>query len=104
MWTRGIRYFREKIANYNPDDIGSAPGQVLVKLLVRLGRFDEAIRAFDDFLTDADPAYLSCPNRVQLCQMGKRFDELQKTAEATGDLLTFAAAALQARGANRPAS
>ncbi len=100
----GIRYFREKIASYNPDDIGSAPGQVLVKLLVRLGRFDEAIRAFDDFLTDADPAYLSCPNRVQLCQMGKRFDELQKTAKATGDLLTFAAATLQSRSANRAAS
>ena len=92
----GVRYFREKVASYHPDEIGSAPGQVVVKLLVRLGRFAEAIEAFDQFLTDADPTYLSCPNRIQLCQMGGQFDELRKSAEAKGDLLTFAAARLQA--------
>lgn len=101
---KGVRYFREKVASYHPDEIGSAPGQVVVKLLVRLGRFAEAIEAFDQFLTDADPTYLSCPNRIQLCQMGKRFDELQKSAEAKGDLLTFAAARLQARNADVSAS
>ena len=100
----GIRYFREKVASYHPDEIGSAPGQVVVKLLVRLDRFAEAIEAFDQFLTDADPAYLTCPNRIQLCQMGGRFDELQKSAEAKGDLLTFAAARLQAKSADSPAS
>ena len=98
----GVRYFREKVAGYHPDEIGSAPGQVVVKLLVRLGRFAEAIEAFDQFLTDADPAYLSCPNRIQLCQMGRRFDTLQESAKAKGDLLTFAAARLQAKDATGP--
>ena len=90
----GVEHFRTKLENYPPDEIGSAPAQVLVKLLVRLERFDEAIEAFDRFLTDADPTYLSCPNRMQLCQMGGRFDELRRTAIEKGDLLTFAAAKL----------
>ncbi|HUG80950.1 MAG TPA: hypothetical protein VML01_04765 [Bryobacterales bacterium] len=95
----GVVHFRTKIENYHPDEIGSAPAQVLVKLLVRLKRFDEAIEAFDRFLTDADPNYLSCPNRIQLCQMGRRFDELRRVAEERGDLLTFAAARLQENAA-----
>jgi tetratricopeptide (TPR) repeat protein len=95
----GVAHFRTKLENYHPDEIGSAPAQVLVKLLVRLGRFDEAIEAFDRFLTDADPTYLSCPNRIQLCQMGRRFDELGRAAEEKGDLLTFAAARMQEKGA-----
>ncbi|MDA1316348.1 MAG: hypothetical protein O2968_23790 [Acidobacteria bacterium] len=95
----GVVHFRTKLENYHPDDIGSAPAQVLVKLLVRLRRFDEAIEAFDRFLTDADPNYLSCPNRIQLCQMGRCFDELRRMAEERGDLLTFAAARLQENGA-----
>jgi tetratricopeptide (TPR) repeat protein len=95
----GVVHFRTKLENYHPDEIGSAPAQALVKLLVRLKRFDEAIRAFDRFLTDADPNYLSCPNRIQLCQMGRRFDELRRVAEERGDLLTFAAARLQENAA-----
>jgi len=95
----GVVHFRTKLENYHPDEIGSAPAQALVKLLVRLKRFDEAIEAFDRFLTDADPNYLSCPNRIQLCQMGRRFDELRRVAEERGDLLTFAAARLQENAA-----
>ena len=87
-----IAHFRAKLDGYDPDQVGSYPAQVLVRFLIKLERFDEAIEVSETFLTDVDPNYLSCPTRMQLCQLANNYDELGRVAREEGDLLTFAAA------------
>jgi hypothetical protein len=90
-----IRHFRGKLEAYSPDEVGSYPAQMVVKFLVRLGRTGEAVEIFERFLTDADPQYLSCPDLLQLHQLGRKYAELQNMARQRGDLLSFTAAMVQ---------
>lgn len=90
-----IRHFRGKLEAYSPDEVGSYPAQMVVKFLVRLGRTGEAVEIFERFLTDADPQYLSCPDLLQLHQLGRKYAELQTMARQRGDLLSFTAAMVQ---------
>jgi len=42
--------------------------EVLVRLLLRVGRSSEAVEVFEQHLLDRDPAFLSCPDLAQLCR------------------------------------
>jgi tetratricopeptide (TPR) repeat protein len=90
-----ITHFRAKVVESDPDEVGTAPAQTLVKLLTRLERYGEAVDIFREFLGEADPAYLACPNPRQLCQMGGDYDRLRELAREEGDLLSFTAASIQ---------
>jgi hypothetical protein len=90
-----IAHFRNKMATCNPDDAGTAPAQALVILLARLERYAEAIAVSLDQLRDTDPSQLLCPSVFQLCQTAGDYDRLRRVARERGDLLHFAAAALQ---------
>jgi len=91
-----IAHFKTKIATSNPDDVGTAPAQTLVTLLSRLERYPEAIAVSLEHLRETDPNQLICPSVFQLCQMSGDYDRLRSLARERGDLLHFAAAALQA--------
>lgn len=91
-----VEHFRAKIADSDPEQVGTAPAQTLVKLLVRLKRFSEAADVFLEHLADADPAYLSCPNVLQLCELAGDYKRLGEIARERGDLLSYAAAAMRA--------
>ncbi len=91
----GIAHFRLKIANSDPQQTGGAPAQVLVGLLVRLERYAEAIEVSLEHLGDADPAGLTCPSVFQLCQLAGDYSRLRELARDRGDLLYFAAGAMQ---------
>lgn len=91
-----VAHFRGKIASCNPESAGPAPAQTLVALLARLGRYDEAITVSLDHLRDVDPNQLFCPSVFQLCQAAGDYSRLRGLARERGDLLHFAAAALQA--------
>ncbi len=94
-----IAHFRNKLAAYDPDQVGSYPAQVLVRFLIKLNRFSDAIEVSETFLQDVDPNYLSCPTRMQLCQLANNYDELGRVAREEGDLLAFAAAGVHMAGA-----
>jgi hypothetical protein len=75
--------------------------QVLVGLLVRLGRLDEAIEVAATHLAGIPEGSLFCPGVSQLCQRAGRPDRLARIARDKGDLVNFAAARLQSAPAGR---
>jgi hypothetical protein len=80
----------------DPSEVGTAPAQVLVTLLARLERYDEAIAISLSHLNGVDPSQLACPSVQQLCQAGKDFAKLRDISREQGDPIGFAAALLQA--------
>jgi len=89
-----VRHFEQKAAGWDPN-YGSRPAEVLVKLLVRLSRYDAAIKTFQRYLSDVEPAELSCPSLPQLCQMAGDFEQLKKIAQEQRDPLSYMAALIQ---------
>jgi hypothetical protein len=78
------------------EQVGSGPAQLVVNLLVRLERQQEALDVYLKYLRKTDPTQLNCPNAVQLCQMASAYDRLKEVSLQDNDLLSFAAASLQA--------
>jgi len=91
-----IEHFRRKAQESDPEQVGTAPAQVLVTLLVRLDRLREAIAASLEFLDGVPAAQLGCPTLFQLCQMAGDWDQLRELARQRGDVLSFAASVLGA--------
>lgn len=92
----GLDHFRRKIETCDPNVAGTTPAQVLVNLLVRIGRPDEAADVALEHLGKADPQFLTCPNALQLCQMAGDYGRLEAVSRERRDLLSFAAARMQA--------
>lgn len=92
---RAEKHFEEKAASSAADRDGYRPAEVLVELLVRLGRYDDAINAFRRYLMDAAPEELSCPSLLQLCQMAEDFGQLKQVAKQQSDPLSYMAALIQ---------
>jgi hypothetical protein len=90
-----IGHFRAKIVA--PDDplreIQSA--QVLVGLLVRQERYQDAVQISLEHLSGIPPSQLACPTLFQLCQLAGDSARLKEIARERGDLLSFAAGAIQ---------
>jgi hypothetical protein len=85
-----IEYFKSKIAAH---DIRSP--QVLIGLLVRRERYQEAIEISLEHLSGIAPHQLACPSLFQLCQLAGDSERLKQLARERGDLLSFAAGAIQ---------
>jgi hypothetical protein len=95
----GIAHFRTKLER-GPDYAGTIPAQVLIRLLARRGRYEEALNVSLDHLRDADPSELMCPSALQLCHLAGNYERLRSLARDKQDLLSYTAAALMesARG------
>ncbi len=94
-----IAHFRAKLSPTDPEGSSdSLPAQVLVQLLTRLNRLDEAIDVAAEHLAGVPESTLFCPSLPQLCQRAGRVDRLAQTAREQGDLVHYAAAILQQRG------
>jgi hypothetical protein len=90
-----IAHFRDHADNAEGDDLeSSVPAQVLVNLLVRLGRLDEAIDVASQKLAAFPDAALACPGIAELCQRAGRLDRLEGIARTHGNLVQFLAAQL----------
>ncbi len=87
-----IGHFRKKAEEAESETL---PAQVLVKLLVRMGRHAEALEAALEHLQEASRADLSCPSPLQICQMAGDYNRLMSLARTKGDLLSYAAAGLE---------
>ncbi len=94
---RAIAHFAAKADGCDPDRDGFRPAEVLVELLTRLGRHDEAIRSFRRYLADAPPDQLSCPTLPQLCELAGDFEQLKEVAQEQSDPLGYLAAAVGRR-------
>jgi hypothetical protein len=92
-----LAHFRRKVAEADPERAGSLPAQSLVRLLARLGRYEEALEVALAHFPHARSADLACPAATELCQLAGRFDRLKELARERGDWLSYAAASLEAR-------
>jgi hypothetical protein len=91
-----ISHFRKKVEAVVDDALESSmPAQVLVNLLFRLGKLDEAIDLAAERLAHLPDQALTCPGFAQLCQQQGRMDRLAEVARQRGDLVHFLAARLQ---------
>ena len=89
-----IAHFREKVDASDPTTAGTGPAQVLVLLLTRLKRYQDAIRVSLEHLSDQKPNELGCPTIPQLCQLAGDYDSLRENARRGGDILNFTAATI----------
>jgi hypothetical protein len=93
-----VAHFRAKLRPAGDDGLEdtTVPAQVLVGLLLRLERLDEAIDVAAEHLAGVPESALSCPGVAQLCQRAGQPARLAGIARAQGDLVRYAAAILQA--------
>jgi len=89
-----IQHFLTKVRECDPNVTGTAPAQVLVALLTRLKRYQEAIQISLDHLSQTAGEQLVCPTVPQLCQLAGDYARLKQIARERGDLLSFTAATL----------
>ena len=80
---------------YGREPDAAVAAQVLVGLLVRLGRIDEAIDVAAAHLSGVPEGSLICPGVSQLCQRAGQPARLARLARDRGDLVNYAAAVLQ---------
>jgi hypothetical protein len=92
---RAISHFSAKATQSNPMRVGPRPGEVLVKLLCRLERYDEAIAAFRRYLTEVAPEDPTCPTLPQVCEMAGDFEQLKQVATERSDPLSYMAGVIQ---------
>ena len=98
-----INHFRKKLEAVVDDALEkSMPAQVLVNLLVRLEKIDEAIDLAAERLAHLPEQALTCPGFAQLCQQRGRMDRLAEVARQRGDLVHFLAARLQDKAVEKP--
>jgi hypothetical protein len=83
-----IGHFRRKAEN--PEYPGDTSGaEVLIGLLVRLDRFDEAIQTSRELAPEA------APTPLQLCQLAADYRQMRAIAEEKGDRVSFVAGIVQ---------
>lgn len=90
-----VAHFRKKVIESGAVSSDTTPAEVLIELLVRLGRYADAIRASREFFPNSSGMPQSCASAIQLCQMAGDYRQLRELARERGDLLAFAAAVIQ---------
>jgi hypothetical protein len=92
---QAIAHFRKKATEAISALGDTTSAEVLIELLVRLGRHAEAIEASLQFFPASSANPLSCASAIQLCQMAGDYRQLRNLARERGDLLAFSAAVIQ---------
>jgi hypothetical protein len=90
-----IEYFRGKITAQEDPLWAIRCADLLVRLLVRCKKYDQAVQISMDYLNDADPRHVSCPTLIQLCQLAGDTRRMREFARDNGDFLSYAAGLIQ---------
>jgi hypothetical protein len=99
-----LAHFRKKAQRVDPEGT-TAPAEVLVNLLLKCGRPDEALAAAKRHLIRADDRQLRCPGPLELSRRLGRFDEFAEVARLRGDAVQFLAGLLaDAKARQKPAA
>jgi hypothetical protein len=93
----GLDYFRAQADKADPQEVGTYPAEVLVNLLLRLGRGPEALAVARKHLAGTDGRQLTCPGIGELCQKVRDYRTLAEVAREQGDPVHFLAGLLAAR-------
>jgi hypothetical protein len=93
-----IAHFRAKIVLEDDPMRAIQSAQTLVILLARLERYGEAAEISHEHLSGIPSSQLACPTIFQLCQLAGDSERLKQFARRRGDLLSFAAGAIEANG------
>lgn len=99
----GVAHFRAKLAEVeatSDDPESTLPAQVLVNLLLRLERWDDAIDVAETSLASIPESMLVCPSIAELCQRAGRMDRLAEIAGRTDQPVHYLAARIQAEPAS----
>jgi hypothetical protein len=88
---QGIAHFQAKVDKADPENEGTRPAEVLVNLLLRLNRPEEALAIARRDLASVNSRPLGCPSIVELCQRTKNYQALADIAREQGDLVHFVA-------------
>lgn len=87
----GLLHFRAKADQADPETVGTYPAEVLVNLLLRLGRPAEALAVARRYLAGVDNRRLTCPGISELCQQVRDYRTLAEVAREQGDPVHFVA-------------
>jgi hypothetical protein len=90
-----VAHFRAKAERADPEQEGTYPAEVLVNLLLRLGREREAVAAYARYLAQADSRRLACPSLQELCTKIGDYRPLVEVSLRRGDLVNYVAGLLQ---------
>ena len=90
-----IGHIRDSIPPLDPDGGGdTSAAQILIRLLVRLNRLDQAIDISAEHLAGVPEGMLMVPGLSQLCQRAGRLEKLAEVARAQADPVRYASAIL----------
>lgn len=93
----GIRYFVQKADSVDQNQFGTVAVEVLIDLLSRCGKQQEALEAYRKRLTPESRLVGIAPSLLQLSQRLGQYDAMRDICQERDDLLGFAAAALQSQ-------
>lgn len=91
-----LGWFRNKLEQEPDDQDKQLIAYVIVDLLVRIGRWDEAVPLAEQYLIPIDEQYGF--SFADLCQRAGRMDALRNAARQKGDFVTYTAALVQGAG------
>lgn len=92
----GLDHFRSKAEEADPETVGTYPAEVLVNLLLRLGRTHEALAVSRKYLAHAEEGRLACPNLVELCQRTGDYETLAEVAREQNNPVHYLAGLIAA--------
>ena len=94
-----VRYFTQAADRHAMDEEGRHfPGEVLVYLLHRVGRTDEAIEAHLKYLKQVGQNTTLAPSLADLCESAGDYSKLLEVARKQDDLLQFMLGLVKGRG------
>jgi hypothetical protein len=96
MYLRGV--LREDVDGAIAHFRGKGDAEVLIDVLVRLGRCAEAIQEFRTRFPHPSPTPMNCPSLAQLCQIAEDYAALKDLSLERNDVLGFAAGVIQLGG------
>ena len=91
----GIRYFIHKADSVDQQQFGMVAVEVLIDLLSRCGRQEEALTAYQKRLPPGARTMGIAPSLLQLSQRLGNYESMQEICRQRDDLLGYAAAMLQ---------
>jgi hypothetical protein len=92
----GLAHFRAKAEQADPQEVGTYPAEVLVNLLLRLGRDAEALAVARRHLANVTDRQLTCPGIVELCQKTGDYRTLAEVAREQDNAVHFVAGLIAA--------
>lgn len=91
----GVRYFSQKADSLNQAEFGTVAVEVLIDLLSRCGRHEDALAAYHKRLPPGSRTMGIAPSLLQLSQRFGRFEPMSDICKQRQDLLGYAATKLQ---------